>query len=220
MSSIPCIINNRNRLTTTQKLCQQLHDKGYTNIYIMDMVSTYEPLLHWYKEQTLAQVIYIQDNIGHKALWNSDVMGRFKEYPFIVYTDSDIELGPKTPNDFIEQMVVVAKDYRMDKVGLAIRIDNLPDTKLTSYIKRTEGGYWNTKMPHKNLDIYRSNVDTTFCVVRTGRPYTLTALRIGGDYTCIHTPWYLDYSNLAKEEQYILDHADSRFSSYKKLLTL
>lgn len=218
--NIPIIINNRNRLTTTKRLVEQLHSKGYTNIHIMDMVSTYPELLEWYKEQTLAEVIYIKENVGHKALWNSDVMTRFKEYPFIVYSDSDIELGPKTPDGFVESMIVVAKDYRMDKVGLAIRIDDLPDTKLTAHIKRIEAGYWATKIPHKELDIYRSMVDTTFCVVRTGKPYTLTALRVGGDYTCVHTPWYLDYSNLSEEEQYILDHADPKYSSYKKLLAI
>ena len=46
---IPIIINNFNRLDTLQKLIASLEIRGYRNIYIIDNLSTYPPLLDYYK---------------------------------------------------------------------------------------------------------------------------------------------------------------------------
>lgn len=218
MSQIPCIINNRNRLSTTKQLVEDLYNRGYRNIYIADMVSTYPPLLEWYKEQKMAQVIYMEQNVGHRALWNSDLAIKFKDYPFVVYSDSDIQLNKNTPPLFIETMVKVCKDYKMDKVGLAINITDLPPGKLTHKSMKIELPYWENKIPSMEHELYLSDVDTTFAVIRMGKPFTYRALRIAGNFTCNHLPWYVDYSNLNEEEQYVYDHADPKFSSYKKLI--
>jgi hypothetical protein len=219
MSNIPVILCNRDRLTTTRQLVEDLYGRGYDNIYILDMVSTYPPLLDWYKDQKIAEIIYMKHNIGHMALWNSDLMtNKFKDYPFVVYSDSDIQLNKDTPPLFIETMVKVCKDYKMDKVGLAINITDLPDTPINAKIGPIESQYWQNKIPSMEHELYLSNVDTTFCVVRVGKPFTYRAIRIAGNFTCNHLPWYVDYNNLNEEEQYVYNNADSKFSSYKTLL--
>jgi len=218
MSNIPIILCNRNRLTTTRNLVNQLVERGYKNLYIIDAVSTYEPLLEWYKEQKDAEIIYMKQNIGHKVLWNSDILQRFKEYPFIVYSDSDISLNPNTPPNFIETMIKVCKDYKMDKVGLAINISNLPNYPESSRAGAFEQQWWQTKIPSMEHELYLSDVDTTFCLLRNGKPFTYRALRIAGDFTCDHMPWYNDPKNLSDEEKYYIEHAELKVSEYKQRL--
>lgn len=214
MSNIPCVLVNRDRLSTTRKLCEDLHVLGYTNIHIVDMNSSYYPLLEWYKSQTLANVIYIQENAGQQVLWKTGLMKKFSDHPFIAYSDSDVELNPNTPKGFIEQLIVIAKDFRINKVGLAIQIDDLPANPLCDLIRSIETNYWKHRIEYGKLELYDSPLDTTFSVVRTNLPFTYKAVRVGGDYTCKHIPWYTDFDNLSAEEEYFITHADPQVSTY------
>jgi hypothetical protein len=221
MSNIPIFINNRNRLFTTKVLVTDLHDLGYTNISILDNASTYEPLLEWYESTWVKKnvVIIYCPNYGHTALWQSNILAMCPLDEFVVYTDSDIELNENALPGFIEQMITVAKDFRVDKVGLALRIDNLPDNPFCNKIKQIEGKYWKERLPHNIHEVYNALTDTTFHVLKKGTPYSLPAVRIAGQgFTCLHKPWYNDFTQLSEEEKYVMEHADESFSSYKKLL--
>src|SRR4051812_7865576 len=99
--SIPIILNNHNRLQSTEKLCDQLLVLGYDHITILDMGSTYAPLLEWYQTaRDMGIEVIMEKNMGHHALWNSNYIHAVSEYPWIVYTDSDIELNKDTPRGF------------------------------------------------------------------------------------------------------------------------
>lgn len=208
---IPIIINNCNRLTYTKNLVEQLQHLGYEEIYILDNGSTYEPLLEWYKSNPHLNVERLE-NIGHLALYSSGVINKFKKYPWVVYTDSDIELNSKTPRGFIERMVEIGESLGYNKVGLALKIEDLPDTLYGRVVKRHEQQFWNEEI---RPNIYRADVDTTFCVLRPSQRYGYKALRIGGDYTARHLPWYSDFQNLTDEEKYYIEHA-AEWSSYKR----
>lgn len=213
MSNIPIIICNKERLSTTRRLVIDLLNLGYTNIHILDMVSTYEPLLSWYKSQEHITVHYVEENIGHKALYNTRIIEMFKNYPFVVYTDSDIQLNEHTPAGFIGQMICIAKDYRLDKVGLAIEYKSITNPVYKEIITPIESRYWQNRIPHKSLELYMAPVDTTFAVVRTDRPFTYNAIRIAGDYTCIHVPWNSNWNMIDEEERYYMTHADPDIST-------
>jgi len=218
MNNIPCIIVNRDRLTSTQKLCYDLIALGYTNIHILDMESTYQPLIDWYKCIGTAIKVHYLSNVGQQALWKGTIMKQFSDYPFVVYSDSDVELNPNTPKGFIEQMILIAQDFRINKVGLGIEINDLPDNELCNFIKGIESNYWNPnrRLQYGDLELYDSPIDTTFCVVRTNLPFSYQAVRIGGAYTCRHVPWYEQWDNLTEEQQYFMDHADPQFSTLKQ----
>lgn len=211
MSSIPIIINNRNRLTTTRKLANDLWGLGYNNIHILDNESTYPPLLSWYKTCEF-KVYSAGGNKGHNSIWNSGYIKEFKDHPWIAYTDSDIELGADTPVGFIERMIAISDKYRAKKVGLALKIDDLPDNKYTVHYKSWEKNHWIKEL---EKDIYEAPVDSSFCIINPLLPYDYVALRVGGDLTAIHTPWYLDLENLNEEEQYYIDHSEE-VSTYKR----
>lgn len=212
MSDIPIILNNFNRLSTTQILADQLCLLGYTNIHILDNNSTYPPLLKWY-EKCSYNVKRLNANLGQLAIYNSGYINEFQGW--VAYSDSDIELNPNTPRGFIERMVEIAEKYNKLKVGLALRIDDLPATRYGIYVKREEEKFWYREVADC---IYEADVDTTFSIIKVGQPFQYQAFRIAGDYTARHIPWYLDYENLSEEDIYYIEHCSSEFSTTKRFV--
>lgn len=206
----PIIINNFNRLSTTKKLVEDLYRLGYTNIHILDNNSTYPPLLQWYNTLP-CKIERLDKNTGNLAIYNSGYINEFTGW--VAYTDSDIELGEKTPPSLIQSMIGVAEKYEKTKVGLSLKIDDLPDTHYGNIARAWEQKYWDYPL---EKDIYQAHVDTTFCIIKQGLPFTYEALRLGGDYTARHIPWYLDYSNLSDEEKYVINSSDSTYSTTKR----
>lgn len=220
MSNIPIIIINRDRLTCLERLVDQLLLLGYDQLFVLDMGSSYKPLLDYYcdnKNFTLIQ----HENTGHKTLWSHNILRNlFSEYQWVAVTDSDIELSPDTPAGFIEQMITVAKDYRADKVGLAITYKDISNPVLKEIVTPIERNYWDTperkcRLPHSRHEVYNSPVDTTFCIVRPTLPFTYTALRVA-DWPIRHLDWYSDWNNLTVEEQYYMMEADPTISTTKQ----
>jgi hypothetical protein len=218
MNQIPVIINNRDRLTTTKKLVEDLFSLGYRDITIIDNGSTYPPLLEWYNvgrfkyDSYFYPNVHWSENLGQLAIYNSGLINQFKHYPWIAYTDSDIELNPNTPINFIQVMISISERYGYDKCGLALRIDNLPDTDYANKAREWEGKYWENKIFH---NIFIADVDTTFSIIKPNLPFMYKSLRVAGELTARHIPWYNDINNLNEEELYYAEHSDN-FSTYKR----
>lgn len=210
MFDIPIIINNFNRLTTTKKLADDLSNLGYTNIHILDNNSSYGPLLEWYSVCPYS-VKRLSENQGNLAIYNSGFINEFKGW--VAYTDSDIQLGETTPRDFMSVMVRKADKHNYNKIGLALRTNDLPNTDYANKARNWEAKYWEREI---EPDLYEAHVDTTFSLIKVGLAFQYEALRLGGEYTAIHTPWYLNYSNLSDEEKYVANHADPTFSTTKR----
>ena len=114
-------------------------------------------------------------------------------------------------------MIVVAKNYRVNKVGLALDISNIKNTYLRNIILPIEKPYWNYLLHENNGNgIYNAPVDTTFCIVKPNEPFTYQALRIGGVYTCRHVDWDMNFDNIIPEQQYYMEHADERIATTKQ----
>lgn len=208
---IPIIINNFNRLTTTKRLVEDLKALGYTDIYILDNNSTYPPLLEWYDTEP-CEVHRLAENLQGLSIYNSSYIEDFKEHPWIVYTDSDIELNPDTPPLFIEYLISLAEIYSINKVGLAIRIDDLPATSFATEYRNWEQKYWE-RSPEPN--IYEAHIDTTFCVIKPTLPFDYIALRVAGNLTSRHIPWYTNFDDLSEEERYFIE-TSLEVSTYKR----
>jgi hypothetical protein len=208
----PIVINNFNRLTTTRKLVDKLSELGYNNIHIIDNNSTYYPLLIYYNNCKCI-VKRLEHNSGQLAIYNSDYINNFKGW--VAYTDSDIELNPLTPQTFIQQMIEVAEKYNYTKVGLALEISDLPNTPYANQAREWESKYWTEEI---EPNVYKAHVDTTFCIIKQGLPFSYEALRIGGNLTARHMPWYNDPDELDEEEEYIFMHSSSEFSTTKRFI--
>lgn len=208
----PIVINNRDRLTTTKKLVKDLNKLGYTNVIILDNDSSYPPLLQWYEENP-CRVVRLLENMGQLAIFNSGLINEWVSGSWIGYTDSDIELNPNTPPDFLQTLQKIGDKYGVNKVGLALRIDDIPDnTENQRWVKQWEARFWEYMIEPL---VFRGEVDTTFGIIKVGQPFQYHALRVGGDLTCRHIPWYHSFEELDEEETYYLDHC-SPVSTYKR----
>jgi len=213
---IPIIIISKDRVSTLEKLIDQLLLLGYTDITILDMASTYEPLLQFYETRHADFTVMYWENTGHKALWNDDILkNHFNQYDWVCITDSDIELSIDTPKGFIEDMITVAKDYRVDKCGLAIKYKGISNQYLRNIIEPIEAKYWKHKLQHLSHSVYDAQVDTTLCVVRPDQPFTYTAVRLA-DWPIKHMDWYIDFDNLTPEQQFYMDNANEQVSTTKQ----
>jgi glycosyltransferase involved in cell wall biosynthesis len=198
------VINNRDRLSTTKKLVEDLLGRKTQEIWIIDNDSTYPPLLEWYQHVPEQVKVLRHCNAGHLALWSLGVINNISE-DWVFYTDSDIELNPNMPADYQSIMLEAALQYGYDKVGLALALDMPDHYWLREQVLRNEHGWWQTTLAP---NVYVADTDTTFNLNRKIHQYT--SIRLAGDFTCKHVPWYVNINNLDPEEQYYYDHCDGR----------
>lgn len=204
--NIPIIINNFNRLSFLKRLIISLEKRGYKNIYIIDNNSTYESLLEYYKECPYT-IFRLKENVGYKAIWETNIFDKFK-YSLYVYTDSDMEIDDSCPDDFLKHFINIMRKHPLcQKVGFGIRIDDLPDSfKYKQEVIQHESQFWKNEI-HKN--VYRAPIDTTFALYRplSGGPadYNQETYRTGAPYVIKHLPWYINTTNLDKEECFYIN---------------
>jgi hypothetical protein len=210
---IPIIINNFNRLETLKKLILSLETRGYLNIYIIDNLSTYPPLIEYYK--TCRYTIFrLEKNMGPDALWASSIYKKFKN-DFFVYTDSDIVPIVECPDDFLLFFLNTLKENKLArKVGFSLKIDDIPDSNLLKkYIIKCEEHFFHD-FKKGNL-LYRAPIDTTFALYRPrGKRRhannSIEMYRTGYPYLARHLPWYTDSKNPDAEEKYYLEHLEMK----------
>ena len=203
MENIKVVINNRNRLTTTKKMVEHLLDlNSNEQIIIIDNQSTYEPLLKWYEQIDKVVDIRYHKNEGHLALWATGLYKELDDY--FVYTDSDIELNEKFPRHWKKIMLSLCQKYKK-KVGLAIRVDDLPNHyRYKNQAIRNEGRWWLNEV---EPDVFEADTDTTFFMLKNFGDNQYSSVRIAYDtMICRHMSWYLDLNNLDTEERYYLDN--------------
>jgi hypothetical protein len=216
LKMIPVIINNRNRYTYLTKLISWLESAGFENIIVLDNDSTYPPLLKYY-ETTRHTVIRTGRNGGPFAIWQTPELKKYIS-GFYIYTDPDVL--PDTTASFESIRIMYQRlrsDYTIDKIGFALRIDNLPDHfKLKDEVIRWESQFW----LHKDkTGFWRSKVDTTFALYA---PYAkgggeCRALRTDFPHVALHLPWYENSSAPGEEEIYYREHAEPANSHWTKL---
>jgi len=210
----PIIINNFNRVTTTRIMCEHLWELGYHNIYILDNQSTYPPLREWYdKVRGLLKIEYLDHNYMQNAIFDCGILKRFKGvYDWIAYTDSDLTLNEFLPANFIERLVELSNKYGIKKAGLALKIDDLPDTEWGNRNRKWEKKFWLHELEE---NVYNGQIDTTFSIWNPHSGLAYSAIRVAGDFTATHEPWYTNFTNLNEEESYYLEHSHP-YSTYKR----
>lgn len=196
-SPIPIFIPNRNSLTFLRNIVQKL--ECFTdNIYVVDLGSTYPPLLEYYENEYRHFLIHetsCKDGpfciYSHPAVPKS---GRF------IITDPDIDLNPNLPCDFIEIMDEMALEWNAYKVGFALDRRDINESILHRSgvtIHEREDRFWQDRVMSEEYEVYRAAVDTTFSLtdmnlLPSGHQCIesdTTCLRIAGNFTARHLPW-------------------------------
>ena len=133
-------INVRDRYITTRKLTEWCLSLPDVSVHLVDNASTYPLLLEWYKV-TSARVHYLGANLGPTGVFKP--IGKYVRNGNYVISDCDID-PTGVPRDTVERMNrILAANPRIRKVGLAMRIADLPDNSLSDRVCETEAKYWN-----------------------------------------------------------------------------
>lgn len=204
---IPIIINNFNRLDSMIQLIESLEKRGYTNLYIIDNLSSYPPLLQYY-ETCKHHVFRLDRNIGMNALWGSGIYKKFKN-DFFVYTDSDLVPIEECPDDFLLFFKQTLKKHKLaQKVGFSLKIDDLPDCyDMKDHVISLEKPFFEHQ---RDEFLYWAPIATTFALYRPGAKrihanYNIEMYRTAYPYMARHLPWYIDTKNPDEENSYYLN---------------
>lgn len=216
LANIPVVINNRNRFTYLRQLIQWLERCGMKNIIILDNDSTYPPLLKYYAD-TKHKVIFLKRNGGPRSIWLSELT---KDYlcDFYIYTDPDVVPNESVGFEAIRAMYDrLRSDFSIDKIGLALRIDDLPDHfKLKQQVIDWEKQFWNYPL---DKTFFRAPVDTTFALyapfARGGGE--CKALRTNFPFVAAHLPWYENSDMPNEEDEYYRSHSAPSDSHWTQL---
>jgi hypothetical protein len=206
---IPIVVIAYNNLFFVRNFIDQL--KKYENpIILFDNNSTYEPLLQYYKE--------IKEELGSKIdirlmdeNYGSGVYMTFKHTlpQVFILSDPDLELNSRMPENFSEIFLELSNKYQAYKIAAALDISE-PDKLLpcknycgNRTIYEWESQYWKIRVPDDKYELYKAGhpMDTTFCLINNNYPKE-NKIRIAGDFTAKHLPWYNNYikENVSEKE--------------------
>lgn len=215
----PIFIISFNRLTVLKKLIDRLIELGQERIIIVDNASTYEPLLQYYQEiGKVFEVLHMPGNYGHRVLtylWEDpDFVKKYGlDLNNFIYTDNDVVPVDECPCDLVQKFnEVLAKYLTIEKVGLGLKIDDLPDSfdAKEHFIER-ESKFWKEKIHDQEIgiDLYPAAIDTTFACRRANTipGGTGESFRTGSPYMARHLTSYIDSRHLSEEDQYYINVA-------------
>jgi hypothetical protein len=207
----PLIIISRNRKSCVEGIVNfALGQKLVSKIIIMDMNSTFPPMIEYLEGIQSAKVIVEHlENIGPRQLWIDNRFIKAVSEKGFFLTDGDIDLSETSELVFEELLRVSAKYKYFRKIGCALRIDNLPiNLEKSELIKESESDNW---LQYRKIskDIFLAPIDTTlaFYSKYTKDFYHWPAIRVSGNCSVMHKPWYVDYERLTLEETFYIETA-------------
>ena len=209
----PVVIIVRDRLGCLDDLVTWLEANEVTEIHLVDNDSSYPPLVS-YLDSSPHHVWRLGANLGHEAPWVIGLVAELSSRGSFVVTDPDVIPDEACPPDVFDHLQrLLDRHVDIDKVGLGLRIDDIPDHgQHRDQVVAWESRYWNDEV---EPGVFRAAVDTTFALYRSAPEHHIDrSLRTGWPYVARHLPWYLDPERLSAEESYYREHADRSVSSW------
>lgn len=187
------VVIMRDRVTYAQLCCAALDAAGL-DVHIVDHGSTYPPAVHWLAV-TPYPVHLRYTNHHPQSLWAWDrfrhIVGRYEPY---IVTDCDV-LPPtveESPNWAAHLLACLDDNPGRVKIGLGLRIDDLPENPLTGRVKLWEAQHW--AHPDDQRPLYGAAVDTTLAAYQPLARFPHFALgpaaRTAAPNLGRHLPWY------------------------------
>jgi hypothetical protein len=216
MTSVPVFIPVRDRLTPLLQVLDWCERAGLHDIWLIDNASTWPPLVE-FLNGTSHRVVRPGLNLGHRSPWLTGTVQRHARDRFFIVTDPDVVPDAQCPLDAIDHLRALLERYpEVDKVGLGLRIDDLPGHyPLADAVRAWEARFWSDAI---EPGVFRADVDTTFALYRplTRRHEENRALRTGFPYVAQHLPWYQDPTQLSVEDRFDREHADPTVSNWDR----
>lgn len=202
-TELPVLIVCRDRLGCLVDLVAWLEGAGHDHLVLVDNASTYPPLLDW-MAGCGHRVVHLTENRSHLAPFTEGLVPT--DRPFVV-TDCDVVPAPPCPADAVDHLLDVLLSHDVAKVGLGLRLDDLPDTAMARAARCYERRFWAAPL---RPGVFDAPVDTTFALYRPGLPFAVEGVRTGPPYVARHTTWYLDPDDLPPDERWYAAHRASR----------
>jgi glycosyltransferase involved in cell wall biosynthesis len=226
-AAIPILIPTFNSVTYLKRMLSQLRGRGLRNVVVVDNASTFPPFLEYLSQiASEVTVIRMSDNRGPRDVFLDKK--NFAALPqYFCVTDPDLEFNGCLPEDFLCELAALTGEHRVGKAGFAL---DLSDRRLMRQeefqigdaryrVWEWEAQFWKQEAGRTGTGdaVYFASIDTTFALYN--KHYFdpvdhLRAVRVAGNYTCRHLPWYQDTGLPPEEEDYYRGH--EKFSFYLK----
>jgi FkbM family methyltransferase len=215
--------NNYKYVDNTLKQILKLNKKYYKNIKILDNCSTCEETINYLKNVDV-DVIINKTNNGPwiNTTTNSDIYHSLPDK--FILTDPDLELNENIPFNFIETLSYLSDKYKCNKIGFALDLSDFDKMYQTNYIfghntYNWEIRHWINKLEDENYELYRVPIDTTFCLINKKQINNdNNCLRIAGNFTAKHLPWYINNKVYNVYENYKTNSITTSISNMAKVI--
>jgi len=221
--NIPIIVichNNYKYVDNTLNQIKNININYYKNIQILDNLSTDEKTIEYLKSID-CNIIYNKTNTGP---WinphiNSHIFDILPD-KFIV-TDPDLEFNKNLPSNFIEILSYLSDIYSTNKIGFALDISDFDKMYDIEYcnsktIYDWENQFWKYRINNEEYELYSAPIDTTFALIN--KLNGNFNIRIAGNFTAKHIPWYIDNKFYNIEELYEFSKKQTKISSISRLI--
>ena len=215
---IPVIVISYNNGVYVENITKQLQSFNITPIIIDNNSSSKntQDILYDLEHKNLAHVIRSQHNFGHMVGFLKPIYDLLPEV--FAYTDPDLQLNKNLPENFLSKLAELTIELPVFKAGFALSLKDHGPIKDTRYyschykpifyerhlsIEEFESRYWVNRLKHDSLELYASSIDTTFAVYRKSNYIGKfhNAIRVAGNYSAIHLPWFEELDLLAEEDK-------------------
>lgn len=206
-SHMPVLLVSYNNAAYLDMSIEQLNRRSIVPI-VLDNCSgdpRTRELLQSLVDSTRAHVIRLPKNYGHMVGFLTPIYTALPEN--FAYSDPDLLYNKHLPNNFLEQLAELNTQFAVFKSGFALDLkpgEEVVETTIERRkvkpipfqhdysIREWEAQYWRFKLDHSALDVFASRIDTTFAVYSKSnyRGDFFDALRVGGDFACVHMPWF------------------------------
>lgn len=203
---VPFVLNSFNNPTYVKRAIEQVRKFNFSSIIIVDSGSTYGPMKELLRrvEREGVYVVRLRWNGGCHWLFQQDISVNAMPEVF-AYSDPDVEFNPHLPVNFVDTLLEISRAYSVGKVGFALDISEpermnpstfLMPGNVSETIFEWESRFWGNPLKLEGCpDMYVAPIDTTFALYnreyfRVGSFFD--AIRVAGDFTARHLPWYLE----------------------------
>jgi len=219
--NIPIVIisyNNHKYINNTIKQLENINPNILNNIIIMDNNSSDINTIN-FLTTTRYKVIR---NAVNKGPWVEHYVDFYNSLPnkFFI-TDPDLQFNKNLPKNFNEILLNLSDKFNTYKIGFALDVTDFNQMYNTIYynnltISDWEKQFWTNKIDDVNYELYDANIDTTFCLVNKQTANKSSRnIRVAGNFTAKHLPWYIKNSFYNVYEKYI--YGINNYSTISKL---
>ena len=221
---IPIVIisfNNYKYVDNTIKQLEKINKEYCNNIIIVDNESICKDTIAYLKTLPY-QIIYNKNN----GPWicpevNAHIYDMLPD-KFII-TDPDMQFNQNLPINFIEILANLSDKYQANRVGFALDISDYDKMYQMPYINdktiyEWESQFWNNMIPDDDYELYVQDIDTTFCLVNKKYMDIPCKIRIAGNFTAKHLPWYIENPLFNTYELYLSLFKNTGISTTAKMI--